>query len=50
MLSGHLQCHQREDPFDPSSAFFVVGQALGLARLVGVPLEAVAAVFAPNAE
>jgi hypothetical protein len=37
------------DPFDPSSAFFVVGQALGLARLVGVPLDAVAAVFGPNA-
>jgi hypothetical protein len=36
------------DPFDPSSAFFVVGWALGLARLVGVPLDAIAAVFASN--
>ena len=34
------------DPFDPSSAFFVVAQALGLARQVGVPLDSVAAVFA----
>jgi hypothetical protein len=34
------------DPFDPSSAFFVVAQALGLAQLVGLPLDAVAAVFA----
>jgi hypothetical protein len=33
------------DPFDPSSAFFVVAQALGLARLVGIPLDAVATVF-----
>lgn len=37
------------DPFDPSSAFFVVAQALGLARAVGVPLEAVGAVFASEA-
>ena len=33
------------DPFDPSSAFFVVAQALGLAQAVGIPLELVAAVF-----
>ena len=33
------------DPFDPSSAFFVVAQALGLAQAVGIPLEVVAAVF-----
>ena len=37
------------DPFDPSSAFFVVGQALGLARLVGVSLDAVAGVFTSDA-
>lgn len=37
------------DPFDPSSAFFVVAQALGLARLIGVPLDAVAGVFASDA-
>jgi hypothetical protein len=36
------------DPFDPGSAFFVVPQALGLARVVGVPVEAVAAVLAPE--
>jgi hypothetical protein len=35
------------DPFDPGSAFFVAPQALGLARGVGVPVEAVAAVLAP---
>jgi hypothetical protein len=34
------------DPFDPSSAFFVAANALGLARLVGVPLDVVASVFA----
>ena len=33
------------DSFDPSSAFFVVAEALGLARVVGIPLELVAAVF-----
>jgi hypothetical protein len=33
------------DPFVASSAFFVVAQALGLARLVEVPLDAVATVF-----
>ena len=38
------------DPFDPSSAFFVVAQALGLAPLVGLPLDAVAAAFAHHAE
>ncbi len=37
------------DPFDPGSAFFVAGQALGLARVVGVPFEAVVAVLAPGA-
>lgn len=36
------------DPFDPGSAFYVAGQALGLARKVGVPVEAVVAVLAPN--
>jgi hypothetical protein len=35
------------DPFDPGSAFFVVPQALGLARLLALPLDAVADVFAP---
>jgi hypothetical protein len=34
------------DPFDPSSAFYVVAQALGLAQAVGIPLELVAAVVA----
>jgi len=33
------------DPFDASSAFFVVAQALGLARLVGVSLDLIAGVF-----
>lgn len=33
------------DPFDPSSAFFVVVQALGLAQAVGIPLDVVATVF-----
>jgi hypothetical protein len=36
------------DPFDPGSAFFVAVQALGLARTVGVPIEAVVAVLAPT--
>jgi hypothetical protein len=36
------------DPFDPSSAFFVVAQAMGLARLLGVPLDAIARVFEPH--
>ena len=35
-------------PFDPSSAFFVVAQALGLARNLGIPLEVVGAVFTPG--
>jgi len=34
-------------PFDPSSAFFVAGQAVNLARVVGVPVEAVVAALAP---
>jgi hypothetical protein len=38
------------DPFDPGSAFFVAGQAIGLARAVGVPVERVIAVLAPGAE
>lgn len=36
------------DPFDPSSPFFVAGQALGLARIVGMPVEAVVDVLAPS--
>ena len=36
------------DPFDPSSPFFVAGDALGLAQTVGVPLMLVVAVLAPN--
>jgi hypothetical protein len=35
------------DPFDTSSAFFVAPQALGLARILGVPIEEVVAVLAP---
>lgn len=35
-----------EDPFDPSSPFFVSGAALGLAKVVGVPIELVVAVLA----
>jgi hypothetical protein len=35
------------DPFDPGSAFFVAGQAIGLARTFGLPLEEVVAVLAP---
>jgi hypothetical protein len=38
------------DPFDPGSAFFVAGQAIGLARVAGVPLERVIAVLAPGVE
>ena len=38
------------DPFDPGSAFFVAGQAIGLARAVGVPVEKVVAELAPVAE
>jgi hypothetical protein len=37
------------DAFDPASAFFVAPQALGLARVVGVSVEAVVAVLAPEA-
>jgi hypothetical protein len=37
------------DPFDPGSAFFVAGQAIGLARAVAVPVEEVIAVLAPVA-
>jgi len=33
------------DPFDPSSAFFVVAQALGLASELGIPLDTIAKVF-----
>lgn len=35
-------------PFDPASAFFVAGQAIGLARIAGVPMEQVIAVLAPS--
>jgi hypothetical protein len=38
------------DPFDPGSAFFVAGQAIGLAWVAGVPLERVIAVLAPSVE
>jgi hypothetical protein len=38
------------DPFDPGSAFYVAGQAIGLARAVGVPVERVVTVLAPIAE
>lgn len=36
------------DPFDPSAAFFIAGQALGLAGMVGLPAEAVAGVLGPR--
>jgi hypothetical protein len=36
------------DPFDPSSPFSVAGAAVRLARAVGVPVEAVADVLAPE--
>jgi hypothetical protein len=36
------------DPFDPGSPFFVAGQALGLARAIGIPVEAVVTVLAPG--
>jgi hypothetical protein len=36
------------DSFDPSSPFSVAGAALRLARAVGVPVEEVAAVLAPE--
>jgi hypothetical protein len=38
------------DPFDPSSAFFVAGQAISPAKPLGVPVESVVAVLAPTAE
>jgi hypothetical protein len=38
------------DPFDPGSAFFVAGQAIGLAQTLGMPVESVVAVLAPTAE
>ena len=38
------------DPFDPGSAFFVAGQAIGLSRVAGVPIERVIAVLDPSAE
>jgi hypothetical protein len=38
------------DPFDPASAFFVGGQAIGLARAVGLAVEGVVAVLAPTAD
>jgi hypothetical protein len=38
------------DAFDPGSAFFVAGQALGLARMIGIPVEAILTVLAPSAE
>ena len=37
-----------QDPFDSGSAFFVAGEALGLARAIGTPIEAVVAVLEPN--
>lgn len=37
---------QPMDPFDPSSAFFVVAQALTVAKLSGVALDRIADVFA----
>ena len=37
-------------PFDPGSAFFVPGQAIGLARAVSIPVGEVVAVLAPGAE
>ena len=36
------------DAFDPASAFFVVGHALALARMIGIPVDAVALVMAPR--
>lgn len=36
------------DPFDPGSAFFVVPQAFGLARALGIPDADVVAALAPN--
>jgi hypothetical protein len=36
------------DPFDPGSAFFVAGQAIGLAKAVAVPVEEVVTVLAPG--
>jgi hypothetical protein len=36
------------DPFDPSSAFFVAGAAFALARVVGVSVQDVLAIIAPQ--
>jgi hypothetical protein len=36
------------DPFDPGSAFFVAPQALGFARVVGVPVAEIVAALAPE--
>ncbi|WP_165246929.1 hypothetical protein [Paludisphaera soli] len=38
------------DEFDSESAFFIAGQAIDLARVVGVPVERVVAVLAPEVE
>jgi len=37
------------DPFDPGSPFFVACGAFALARLIGVPLDAIVAALAPDA-
>ena len=36
------------DEFDPSSPFFIAGQAFALARMVNVPIESVISVLAPD--
>jgi hypothetical protein len=36
-----------DDPFDPGSPFFIAGQALSLAKVSGVPSEAVISILAP---
>jgi hypothetical protein len=38
------------DEFDPSSPFFVAGEAIGLARSVGIEVEQVANVLCPPDE
>jgi hypothetical protein len=38
------------DPFDPGSACFVAGRAIGLARAAGVPVERIIDVLAPGTE
>src|SRR5262249_11101023 len=47
-LQAMYNASQPPDPFDPTSAFFVVGNAIGLARALGVPVDTVLAIVMPS--